>query len=109
MTKDAERLRELAKRASRGDGSAAGALLGELEPRMVFIVRRVMRSQVPKSPLVERILLEAGRVQGQKPSLAQGQQQALVAQVARNVCQSLLDQLRCAPDGWSTICDTMRL
>lgn len=109
MTIEADRLRDLARRVSRGDGTAANALLGELEPRMVFIVRRVMRCQVPSSPLAERILLEAGRVQGQQRLLTQGQQQSLVSLVARNVCQSFLDQLKVAPDEWSTTFDTMRL
>lgn len=101
------RLRDLAQRVSRGDGTAAETLLGALEPRMVCIVRRVMRTQAPRSPLAERILLEADRLQGQqRPVAPRGE---LAAQVARNVCRALLDQLRGAPDGWSTICETLRL
>lgn len=109
MKKEVARLRELAQRASKGDGLAADTLLGELEPRMVFVVRRVIRSLVPRSPLTDRILLEANRVQGQCRPTTHGQQQALVAQVAHNVCLSILEQLRGAPDDWSTICDTLRL
>lgn len=107
MHNELMRLRDLAQRVSRGDGTAAETLLGALEPRMVCIVRRVMRTQARKSPLAERILVEADRLQGQQRPLALGGE--LASQVAHNVCLSIVEQLRGTPDGWSTICETLRL
>lgn len=109
MEDQANRLCDLARRVSRGDGAAAGLLLGELEPRMTMIVRRVMRSQAPTSVLAARILSEAGRLASARQALAQGEKEELIAQVARTICVSLVDRLRGAPDAWSTLCDTLRL
>lgn len=105
MRETAKRLCDLAERVGRGDGAAAGLLVGELEPRLVFIVRRIMRTRAPTSVLAERILSEAGRLTGDN---GVGSEE-LIAKVARNISVALVDRLRGNADGWATLRDTLRL
>lgn len=105
MQDNAKHLCDLAQRVGQGDGAAAGLLVGELEPRLTFIVRRVMRTRAPTSVLAQRILSEAGRLTGDQPV----QSEELIAQVARNISVALVDRLRGDADGWATLRDTLRL
>lgn len=107
MQDQAKRLCDLAQRVGQGDGNAAGLLVGELEPHLVFIVRRVMRSRAPKSILAERILSEAGRLTGAAHAVVESEE--LIAQVARNISVALVDRFRGDADGWSILRDTLRL
>lgn len=105
MQDKAKHLCDLAQRVGQGDGAAAGLLVGELEPRLVFIVRRVMRTRAPTSVLAERILSEAGRLTGDHAV----ENEELIAQVARNISVALVDRLRGGTDGLSALCDTLQL
>lgn len=107
MQEEAMRLCDLAQRVGRGDGAAAGLLVGKLEPHLIFIVRRVIRTRAPTSILAERILSEAGRLTSERPTVAESEE--LIIEVTRNICVALVDRLREDPDGWSTLCDTLRL
>lgn len=107
MREEAKRLFDLAERVGRGDGAAAGLLIQELEPRLTFIVRRVMRTRAPTSVLAERILSEAGRLTCE--SLAGPESEELIAQITHNICMALIDRLREDAEGWSTLRDTLRL
>jgi len=94
MTYKNNDLSELEARVSRGDAGAEGELLNQLEPQMVCMVRRALRSRPSQSPLDRLIRAEIRRMtpwQNQQPSPEEG---GLVRQVAQRVCAAFIDRLR---------------
>jgi hypothetical protein len=98
---EADRLHALAVRIGRGDRAAAAELRRELEPGIVRMVRRVLRTRTAASPLAERILSEVRR-------LNRAGKGAVAPRVARAICQSLVDELCATPDCWPALRDTIR-
>jgi hypothetical protein len=88
------RLQELAARAARGDADAAGELRQELEPQMVHMVRRVLRTGDAASAISRKILSEAEKVAAllRDPT----DPEFLVQLVARRVCASVMRRLAAA-------------
>jgi hypothetical protein len=87
-------LHDLEARVSRGDAGAEGELLSRLEPQMVCMVRRALRSKPSASPLDRIIRAEIRRLtpwQQEQPAL---EERGLVRQVAQRVCAAVIDRLR---------------
>jgi|SRR5438093_13644912 len=87
-------LHDLEARVSRGDAGAEGELLNRLEPQMVCMVRRALRSKPSASPLDRLIRAEIRRLtpwKHEQPPLEEG---GLVRQVAQRVCAAVIDRLR---------------
>jgi hypothetical protein len=93
-------LRALAERVGRGDRAAAAQLFRELEPRVARMVRRVLRTRAATAPLAERIRTEALR-------LRRTGRGGVAVRVTRAICQSLVDELRAAPERWPALCETI--
>ncbi len=91
---------DLAEQVRQGDAEAAARLCRSLEPRVVIIVGRALQSQSRALPLTEWIRAQARQVlrlagQGHGPDGS-----GLIAQVARRVCERLVERLRagtCSP------------
>src|SRR5262249_757704 len=97
MNHYSNQLKELETRVSRGDPSAEGELLDELEPQMVFMVRRALRTSPGDSPLDRMIRKEIDRL---TPEPGQGrslEERGLVRQIAQRVCAAMIDRLRPSP------------
>jgi hypothetical protein len=99
------RLRGLAARVGAGDRTATAHLLRQLAPRMRRIVRRVMRQRSSTSPLATRILREARQVTAASRSVPD--RERLIRAVARNLCATLVEQLRGRRDCWPVLRDTI--
>jgi hypothetical protein len=86
-------LHDLEARVSRGDARAEGELLNRLEPQMVCMVRRALRSKPSASPIDRLIRAEIRRLTPwkQEQPLEEG---GLVRQVAQRVCAAVIDRLR---------------
>src|SRR5262245_26756118 len=83
----------LAERAESGDVAAQHELLGELEPEMIFIVRRVVQRGVGWSSMDRRILAEAGRIGLDAEAAAGADGEHLICKVARCVSALFVDRL----------------
>ena len=103
MKQELARLRVLAVRVGAGDRTAATELLCRLEPRVLRIVRRVLRRGSGNSLLAVRISREAQQV----AATCGPDQDQVVSMVTRNICAALIDQLRAAPDCWPILRDTI--
>jgi hypothetical protein len=100
-------LHDLEARVSRGDAGAEGELLNRLEPQMVCMVRRALRTRPSSSPLDRLIRAEIRRVSPWKndaPALPDGN---LVLQVAQRVCAAVIDRLRPTQPNSRSIHDTI--
>jgi hypothetical protein len=107
MTLKNNNLSELEARVSRGDSGAEGELLDQLEPQMVCMVRRALRSKPSQSPLDRLIRAEIRRMTPWKDHQPSPEEGGLVRQVAQRVCAAFIDRLRPQrPDPW-TIHDTI--
>jgi len=87
-------LHDLEARVSRGDSRAEGELLNRLEPQMVCMVRRALRSKPSASPLDRLIRAEIRRLTPWKQEQPQLEEGGLVRQVAQRVCAAVIDRLR---------------
>ena len=87
-------LSELEARVSRGESGAEGELLSKLEPQMVCMVRRALRSRPSESPLDRLIRAETRRVNPHKNQSASPEEGGFVRQVAQRVCAAVIDRLR---------------
>ncbi len=87
-------LSELEARVSRGDSRAEGELLNRLEPQMVCMVRRALRSRPSESPLDRLIRAEIRRMTPWKNQQTSPEEGGLVRQVAQRVCAAVIDRLR---------------
>ncbi len=93
-------LQTLATRASRGDVIALAELQQALEPQMVHIVRRAMRTGVQPSGLTRQIRATAknlcadgrGSLADSRPSHPELRKR-LISRVAERVCDTLLSRL----------------
>ncbi len=97
MNPNTSQLQELEARVSRGDAAAEGELLNRLEPQMVCMVRRAMRSQPNATPLDRLIRAEISRLSlgnEQNPDLEDGR---LARRVAQRICATMIDRLRPKP------------
>lgn len=106
MDAEVDRLRQLAQRVSDGEVNAAKEFVRELEPRMTRMVLCVMDCQAPRSILTRRILSEVARA---KAGALPPDRNALATQVARCICDSVIERLRHRPDRWSTVLETVLL
>ena len=94
MTSTHNDLSELEARVSRGDSGAEGELLIKLEPQMVCMVRRALRSRPSETPLDRLIRAEIRRVTPWKDQPASPEEGGFVRQVAQRVCAAVIDRLR---------------
>jgi hypothetical protein len=94
MTNRSENLSELEARVSRGDSRAEGELLNQLEPQMVCMVRRALRSRPSQSPLDRLIRAEIRHLTQWKNQPQSPEEGGLVRQVAQRVCAAVIDRLR---------------
>jgi hypothetical protein len=81
----------LAARVREGDPAATGELRRELESKVRHLVRRTLRTGASNSPLARRILAEAERLSS---TGGESDREALIACVARGICETVLGQLR---------------
>lgn len=88
-------LRRLAARANGGDSSAVAELHDELADHMTRIVRRALRPGARLTPVTQRVLNEADRLQDWRD----GNQEGFVSLVAGRLCESVVGGLRAGP-GW---------
>jgi hypothetical protein len=96
----------LARRAQGGDAEAALSLQAELEPQMLRIVRRALRSGKQASPLTRRILAEADQAADQGANWPSGERDQLVA---RRLCDSVIGGLRPDPGIHHRMRETVRI
>ena len=83
-------LDSLRAQASQGEIKAAQALVDQVAPRMIRIVRRVIRTREVQTTLDRRILLEAQRALEQMTQQGQGNnRELLIERVAENLCQRI--------------------
>jgi hypothetical protein len=97
MIPNTSQLQELEARISRGDAAAEGELLNRLEPQMVCMVRRALRSQPNATPLDRLIRAEINRLSlgnEQNPDLEDSR---LARRVALRICATVIDRLRPKP------------
>lgn len=87
-------LHDLEARVSQGDSRAEGELLNQLEPQMVCMVRRALRSKPSFSPLDRLIRAEIRRMTPWKEHQPSPEEGGLVRQVAQRVCAAVIDRLR---------------
>ncbi len=87
-------LATLAARVRGGDTGALTGLRQELEPRLTFVVRQVLRTGSDGSPLDRRILREVARTAGSGRPPAARDRESLVAQVTRRLCALVIAGLR---------------
>src|SRR5579883_1379583 len=78
-------LHHLAARACTGDAGAAVALRRELQPHMLRIVRRALRSTTGASALTERIRAAVDRLSGDVPAHRPTDSARLVRRVAHDI------------------------
>jgi hypothetical protein len=97
----------LAARVTLGDSTAAEQLRRELEPQLVHIVRRTIRSGTGASPLARRILAEARQVAGSTRDHPDDREW-LIGQVARGLCASMVGRLRQGPAPHQPLRETVR-
>lgn len=83
----------LADRVEDGDSSAHTELRRELEPEMIHIVRRVIRSGAGHSCIDRRILAEARRI-GLDSDAAEEKSDQLIRKVARCISGLFVEGLR---------------
>jgi hypothetical protein len=88
-----DEIRSLAARARDGDVQAAHSLREELEPQMLRIVRRAMRSGTASSPLARRILAVAAEVPAQSGAWPHDGEH-VIGRVASRLCDSVISRLR---------------
>jgi hypothetical protein len=98
----------LADRAELGDLSAQGELRRQLEPEMVYIVRRVIRTGSGDSSMARRILAEARRLGLDADVAAGADGDLLIRKVARSVSALFVDGLRAKSAGRSPMEETVR-
>jgi len=94
MTNRTNNLSDLEARVSRGDSRAEGELLNQLEPQMVCMVRRALRSRPSQSPLDRLIRAEIRHMTQWKNQPQSPEEAGLVRQVAQRVCAAVIDRLR---------------
>jgi hypothetical protein len=94
MTFQNNNLSELEARVTRGDSRAEGELLSQLEPQMVCMVRRALRSRPSQSPLDRMIRAEIRHMNQSKNLPRSPEEGGLVRQVAQRVCAAVIDRLR---------------
>jgi hypothetical protein len=93
MFHEPNQFRDLADRANRGDAGAAHELQRRLEPEMVRIIRRVLQAPGDGSPLARRVRAAVRRMlQGDRDWPAPDPE-ALIGQVARSLCDSMIARL----------------
>lgn len=107
MHRQATDLHTLASRVGKGDRAAASVLRDRFERQLVFIVRRTMRHGGGSSPLAQRIVAEARRLAPAGWATETVDQEHLANQVARRICDSVLDRLQPAPAVTWTARDTI--
>jgi hypothetical protein len=86
----------LAWRVRQGDTAARTELCRQLEPGMFLMVRRTLQSGMFRPGMAQRILEETRRVAPFVSSL-KDLPAYLMAQVARNLCNRLVDRLQSDP------------
>jgi hypothetical protein len=107
MIPNTSQLQELEARVSRGDTSAEGELLNRLEPQMLCMVRRAMRSRANATPLDRLIRAEINRLlpdHEQNPDKDDGR---LAHRVAQRICATVIDRLRPKPRSIREMRDTV--
>jgi len=80
----------LAFRAGRGDREAGATLRRELEPQLVRMVRRTLRTQHETTPLARRVLAEARRMAVVPRREGWIAPEPLIGQVARRMCEWIM-------------------
>ena len=101
------KLQSLARRVREGDVVGTLQFRAELEPCVLRIVRRVLRSGSPNSPLAARIHSVAERVLSVSPSKSEHDREETIAQVASQICTAIVEQLRAIPDCSRASCETV--
>ncbi len=101
-------LHHLAARACTGDAGAAVALRRELQPHMLRIVRRALRSTTGASALTERIRAAVDRLSGDVPAHRPTDSARLVRRVAHDICDSLIGRIRAESPDHRPLCETVR-
>ena len=90
-----------------GDKAAASAFQAELEPGLTRIVQRVLRGRCCNAALQARIITEVSRVSMQSLDGRNRNQKELATQVARSICNSIVEDLRAEPGSCAAVCDTI--
>lgn len=90
-------LRCLARRVTRKDSDAAVEMRSELERRMVYMVRRLLRTRTATSSLGKRILAEVNRFPGQGRDQPPEDQEHLIRHVVQRISGSVVERLRAGP------------
>lgn len=101
-------LHQLAARARTGDAGAAVALRRELEPHMLHIVRRAMRSTTGPSAVTRRVREALGRLSGGKVDQMGSDPDHLLYRVADDLCESLIGRLQAEQPRHRPLCETVR-
>jgi hypothetical protein len=96
MSAERNGLRELALRVNRGDSAAAAEFVQIVEPQVVRMVRRAVRTGNSASALARRIIAETVHLMFREAGPAVDQD-ALIAEITRRICRSAADGLR---PGW---------
>ncbi len=101
-------LHQLAARARTGDAGAAVALRRELEPHMLHIVRRAMRSTTGPSAVTRRVWEALNRLSGGSADQPGTDSERLLHRVADDICASLLGRLQAEQPRHRPLCETVR-
>jgi hypothetical protein len=106
MQRESLSFQSLAERAGHGDAAAQSRLQRELEPHMVYIVRRALRSTAPRSDLTQQIQAAAG------PTAEPNDHRTPAAphhvrRLARQVCAEFVHQLGAGRGVGQPACDTV--
>jgi len=97
----------LAEQVRQGDAAAAARLRRELEPRLVVIVGRALRTENRSLPLTEWIQAQTREARALLGQRGGDDSAGLVAVVARRVGEWLVNRLRsgtCSPQLLETVC-----
>ena len=101
-------LHQLAAQARTGDAGAVVALRRELQPHMLRIVRRAMRSTTGPSAVTQRVRAALDRLSGGNPGQPGGDAERLVHRVAHDICESLIGRMQAEQPHHRPMCETVR-
>jgi len=85
---------QLAAQVRRGEESAAEHFRQQMTPQLVRMVRRVVRYGPCSSPWEQRIQAETQRLLDRCGGMLPTDSDQLIGQVARHLCQDMVDNLR---------------
>jgi len=101
-------MQDLVRRAGQGDALALAELRQELQPQMIRIVRRALRTETVNSALAQRIRTTVHQVYGSAKNRSAKDSDGLVGQVARRLCDVLAGHLQVATLEGREIRETIR-